>query len=155
MTVSVRETVRIEQSPQVVTAALLNPDNVIHWTSDLERFEVISGEPGVVGARANLHYQQGGQSYVMEDELLEMIPNKYFRSRVSGGGIVAEVETHLHQTDTGTDMTIQWRGSGGNWKIKLLLPLMRGAISRQTRSDLDKFKQLVETYGANFQTTEN
>ena len=87
--VSIEETVWIDRPASVITAALMDPENVIYWTSDLERFEVIAGEPGKVGARARLHYAQGDQTYTMEDELLEMVPDEYFRSRVSGAGDAA------------------------------------------------------------------
>jgi hypothetical protein len=150
MMVSIEETVWIDQAASVITAALMDPENMVYWTSDLERFEVIAGEPGKVGARALLHYVQGDQTYTMEDELLEMVPNEYFLSRVSGGGLVAQVETWLKEADRGTNMTIRWEGTGENWRLKLLLPFMRGPISRQTRKDLEKFKQLIEDHGVHF-----
>jgi len=33
--------IRIDRTVVVVTAALMNPDNWVHWTAYLERFEVM------------------------------------------------------------------------------------------------------------------
>ena len=126
------------------------PENAVQWTSDLERFEVVSGGPGEVGAKAHLHYVQNGRPYVMEDVLEEVTPGQYYRSQVSGGGMMARVETWLRPAEGGTDLTIRWAGSGRTLVTRLLLPLLRGTIARRTRTDLESFKTLVETHGARF-----
>jgi len=115
------------------------------WNSDLERFEVLSEAPGLVGSTARLHYVQGGRRYVMEDVLLEVEPNRRFLSRVSGDALEAEVETLLAPTDGGTRVTVRWTGSGKPLMLRLLLPFMRRSIARQTQGDLMKLKMLAET----------
>jgi len=147
---TIEASVRISKPPQIVAAALMNPGNAVFWTTDLERFEIISLQPGEVGSVAHLHYRQGEQTYIMEDVLEAMVPNQYSKSRVTGGGLTARVETWLDEIDAGTEMRIRWAGSGNNLRMKLALFLMRGAILRQTQSELDTFRGLVETHGARF-----
>lgn len=147
---TIETTVDISQPPKIVAQALLDPENAVHWNSDLERFEVISREPGEVGSIAHLHYVQGGRRYVMEDVLEEMVPDRYFRSRVSGNGLAARVETWLREKDSGTEVRIRWSGSGRSLLTRIVLPFMRQAILRQTKGDLERFKGLVETRGAHF-----
>ena len=144
MSTTVRTSIYIDRPPPVVAAVLLDPDKAILWTSDLERFEVLEGRPGLVGSRARLHYQEGGRRYVMEDELLEIEPDRRFLSRVSGEAIEAEVETFLEPDKGGTLLTIDWRGRGKPLLLKLLLPFMRRSVARQAQADLVKLKALVE-----------
>jgi hypothetical protein len=140
----------IKRPPETVAAALLDPETALHWTTDLERFEVISRQPGEVGSVARLHYRQGDQAYMMEDVLEAMIPGQYFKSRVSGQGMTAQVETWLEKVESGTAMRLRWAGTSSNLLIKLMMNLNRGAILRQTRNELEKFRELVEARGARF-----
>ena len=147
---TIEANVEIAQPPATVAAAFLDPGNAVYWTTDLDRFEVVSREPGEVGSVAHLHYIQDGRPYVLEDVLGEMIPNQYFKSSVTGGGLKAQVETWLEEIDDGTEVKIRWSGSGSTLLMRLLLPFMRGAIQNQTRKELDAFKILVETRGSQF-----
>jgi hypothetical protein len=130
--------------PGQIARILLDPEKAPLWNTGLERFEVVSLAPGLVGSRARLHFMQGGRRYVMEDELLEVEPDRRFLSRVCGDALKAEVETLLVPTESGTQVTVRWAGSGRPLIFRLLLPLMHRGIARQARVDLEKLKLLAE-----------
>lgn len=137
--------IEIKRSPEAVTSVLLDPTKAVLWTSGLERFEVVSGNPGEVGSVARLHYLEGGRRYVMTDELLEADPGRRYVSRVRGDVLEAVIETVLSPTEGGTHLSLRWTGRGRSLPFRLLLPLMRGAVARHARSDLVKLKHLVES----------
>jgi hypothetical protein len=140
----VRAATHISRPPEAVTAVVLDPERMVAWTSDLERFEVVSGTPGVVGSTARLHYRQKGAPYTMMDVLVEAEPNQRYLSRVTGDALSAEVETTLRPCAGGTEVTVVWTGSGKVFPLTFLLPLMRNGIRRQAEADLKKLKALVE-----------
>jgi hypothetical protein len=151
---TIETSIEIARPPETVAEAFLDPVNATYWEKDLKRFEVISRKPGEVGSLAHLHYVQGGRSYVLEDVLEAMVPNRYFRSKVTGAGLEARVETWLREKNGHTVVTMRWAGSGTTWVTRLMLPFMRRALVRQTRSELETFKSLVEARGAHFSTQE-
>lgn len=142
--------VHINKPPDIVDQAYTEPENMPYWTKHLEKFEVVKGNSMEKGALARLHFKKKGRSYIMEDELLETEPGKRYRSRVSGQGIIAEVETLFEQTDQGTLTTLSWTGRSKTVPFNLLLYLLRCRIKREARSELIEFKNLVETYGVKF-----
>jgi hypothetical protein len=142
---TVEANITIRRRPEAVTRVILDPTRTVLWTSDLERFEVVSGEPGLVGSVALLHYRRGNRRYVMEDTLLEAEPNRRYVSRVHGQGLSAQVETLLTQEGgDGTLVTVRWTGRGTQLLMRLLLPFMRRAVARGALRDLTSLKRLVE-----------
>ena len=140
----------IDRPIDIVVEALMNPDNFPYWQTDLERFEVLTLEPGMVGSIGHLHYSQKGRSYIMEDKMIYCEPGKKYVSQVTGDALTAEVETTLQSFENRTEMSIKWSGKGKILFLKIFLPLMKGRMIRQSKTELATFKRLVETKGSNF-----
>ena len=145
MKTSVQISIKIDRPPEDIAAVLLDAEKAVLWTSNLEKFEVLASPPGLVGSKARLHYKEGNKRYVMEDELLEVEPNRRFLSRVIGDAIEAEVETILRPINGSTQVNVRWSGSGKPLFLRLLLPFMRRSIAHQAHKDLMKLKALVES----------
>jgi uncharacterized protein YndB with AHSA1/START domain len=144
MRTTVGSWITIDRSPEDVARVLLDPDRAPLWNTGLERFEVLTEASGLVGSRARLHFLQAGRHYVMEDEMLEVTPNRRFLSRVSGDALEAEVETLLDSAGRTTLVTVRWSGRGKKPLLRVALPLMRRRLARQIRVDLGKLKRVVE-----------
>jgi hypothetical protein len=145
---TVTVTLRIAVPPEVVAGVLLDAESAPLWTAGLERLEHVAGEPGEPGCVGHAHYGAGRRSYVLVDVLEEVVSNRRFVSRVTGGGITARVETDLEPVGEGaTELTLRWKGSGTNPLTRLLLPMMRRRIRRRAAADLDSLRELAEARG--------
>ena len=142
--------VHIDKPVDLVNQAYTDPENMPYWTKHLEKFEVVSGDMNEAGALARLHFNKNGRHYIMEDELLETEPGRRYRSRVSGQGLQAEVETLLDETEKGTLITLKWEGRGRKFPLNIMLHLLRGRIKKEATSELIEFKNLVESFGIKF-----
>jgi len=140
----------INRQADIITKALNDPQNFPYWQTDLEKFEVIKEEANQVGSVAHLHYRQKGKPYIMEDKLIYCEPGKKYISEVTGDALTAKVETTLRSLENKTEMTVQWSGKGKILFLKLLLPLLRGKLIKQSKKELETFKHLVETRGSDF-----
>jgi hypothetical protein len=134
----------------IIVDAMLDPHNFPYWQKDLERFEIKEGKPGNVGSIGLLHYRQNGREYIMEDRLLEWAPGRRYLSLVRGDMIEAKVETILKPLGERTEMTLTWSGKGTRFPLNLILPMMKKKMIAQSRSELETFKDLVETKGSSF-----
>jgi uncharacterized protein YndB with AHSA1/START domain len=142
---SVDVTMRIRVPPEAVTRVLLDPEKAPQWTAGLERLEVVRGNPGEVGCVGRAHYLEGGRRYAFEDVLEKVTPNRRYVARVSGGGIVANVETTLDPIGHGeTLLTLHWKGRGTALLTRIVLPLMKGRIARRAHADLRSLRDLAE-----------
>ena len=143
-------TTNINQSPDVVWKAFIDPQNMTHWTRYLEKMEVIKGKFGEVGAIAHLHYLEKGRSYILEDKLLYYEEGNKIRSQVSGQGMDIEVETILESLPKGTKISMMWNGTSKSFFTRIILRLMQGKITKQAEAELNTFKSLVEMHGVKF-----
>ncbi len=141
----------IHQPPKIVAQALNEPDNAVHWTTGLKKFEVVKGKADEVGAVARLHYKQKNRSYVMEEILEECEPGRRYMSSISGAGLKGRVETILNPIANGTELILDWSGTSSSLFPRIIMPFRRGKIVRQAKAELEKFKNLVEIHGAIFQ----
>jgi len=142
--------VTIDQLRETVVKAFLNPHNMIFWTKDLEKIEIIEKEPGKVGAVAHLHYLQNGKQYMMKDELIYCEPGFKYVSKVSADDLTARVETSFIEQGQNTEIKMKWSGRGKNTYMNLSLYILKMKIAKQAKRELNTFKNLVEKRGSKF-----
>ncbi len=142
--------IHIGQPPVIVAKALLEPRNAVHWTSNLDRFDMVSGRPGEVGATARLHYVIKGRANVMEQVVELAEPDRRYVTQTKGDDVIVRVETMLDGEPEGTLLTMHWSARGISFKARLLLWVLRSAIAERAGIDLYNFKRLVEAHGALF-----
>lgn len=141
----IERTIRIGVPPEAVAKVLLDADLAPKWTAGLERLEVVAGALGQPGCVGHAHYVENGRRHVLEDVLLDVTPNRRYRSRVRGGGIAATVETTLEPIGNDkTHLTLRWSGRGSNPLTMIALPLMKRRIARRTDADLRSLRRLAE-----------
>jgi uncharacterized membrane protein len=136
---------------ETVYQAFIDPENMLKWTKDLERIEIVNGKFGEIGATMHMHYNQNGRKNVLEDTLLFLDPGKKIKSRVSGGGLIAHVESSFIPRLNETEMIMSWNGKGINIIVTIILAFLKNKIKKGAQSELEKFKELVEKYGVKFQ----
>jgi succinate dehydrogenase flavin-adding protein (antitoxin of CptAB toxin-antitoxin module) len=60
------------------------------------------------------------------------------------------VETTLESMKNKTKITIKWKGRAKILTLKILFPFISSKMVKQAQKELNNFKQLVETKGADF-----
>ena len=145
----------IHKPVEIVVRAFLNPENMLYYTTDLVKYEVISGGADIAGSVMHLYYKNKGRTYKMEDTLEFCEPGKKYISTVSGEALKARVEINFTAEQGGTLMSLSWSGKGKVIFLKFFLRLLLGKIKRQALAELEKFAEMVETTGVDFSERNN
>lgn len=136
--------IEIDKPLREVYAAFNNPDNLPLWLKGLQRTEIISGEPGKVGAKTRQIYLERGRIVEMIETITAHVPEKHMAGIIEGPGMNATLEINF--VDRGEKTGLQFRSNfkGISIMMSLMLPFMRGVIRKRQCGDLETFKRMVE-----------
>ena len=138
-------TVIINRPIKEVWAFFKNPDTLKLWLGGFQRFEQVSGTPGTVGAKAKHYFLEKGKDLVMDEEIIEVIPEKKFVGTLSSPMMVNTVTNYFN--DLGNNQTEYSLSSDTLFKgffWKQIGPLMKSEFKKRQENDLQRLKQVLE-----------
>jgi uncharacterized membrane protein len=145
MPVDVRTEISILRPRAVVAAYAADPDNAPRWYDNIESVEWQTPRPAAIGSRVAFVAHFLGRRLAYTYELVEFVPGERLVMRTSQGPFPMETSYTWESLDeTATRMTLRNRGEPAGFS-KLAAPLMKGAMRRANRKDLEKLKQLLES----------
>jgi len=123
-----------------------DPANVLKWQPDLLRFEHLSGDPGRPGAKSRLVYRAGkGEMEMIETITDRRLPDEFSGIYETKMGVTRVRNRFVDQgTTTRWIVDTEYLASGF---MRLLAPLLRGPIRKQTLKIAHAFKAFAESSG--------
>src|SRR5215203_2577684 len=139
-------TVIINKSIREVWDFFKNPANLKLWLGGFQRFEQVSGIPGTVGAKAKHYFLEKGKELMVDEEIMEVIPEKKFLGTLASSMMVNTVTNYFNdlpnnQTEYSLSSDTQFKG----FFWKQVGPLMKGEFKKRQENDLQKLKQVLES----------
>ena len=122
-----------------------NPDNLKYWLSGFQKVEHVSGVPGTAGAKAKHYFLERGKELVLDEEIIEVIPEKKFAGTLGSSMMVNTVTNYFN--DLGNGQTEYLLSSDTQFKgflWKQIGPLMKGEFKKRQERDLQALKQVIE-----------
>lgn len=139
----------IDADRDAVWDAFDNPDNRKRWQPTLASYRHQSGEPGQIGAVAELVYQENGRNIIMTETITEhRKPDFLAGIYETSHGTTLIVNTFEPVVEGGTRWT-SWINMSFRGFMKLLSLFLIKSIRRRTENDMQHFKLMVETDLAN------
>lgn len=136
--------VEIDRPLRDVYAAFNHPDNLPRWIQGLQRTEVISGEPGKVGAKTRQIYLERGRIVEMIETITAHEPEKHMSGTLEGPGVHATMEVNFVDRGDRTGIRFSSNFKGRSILMWLMLPFIKGAMKKRSCGDLETFKRMVE-----------
>lgn len=139
MSVAFTTRTTIDRPAAKVWESLVDWDSAQHWMSDIEWLK--ADGPTQVGTR--LTFRARGKD--RPSTIADLDPGEAILLRSEQGGVTADYHYRLHPIDESTtdvELTATC-ATRGAWS--LVGPLLRAAMRRADRSQLDSFKRHIET----------
>lgn len=135
----------IDADLDTVWAAFDKPDNMVRWQQNLESFTPVSGDPGQVGAVAEIVYNENGRKVVLKETVTERREPDLLAGIYEAGNATTLIVNHFEKVgDKQTRWTV-WCNFTFRGFMKVASLFFAGAIRKRTEGDMERFKLMVET----------
>ena len=133
----------IKRPVEDVFAVMSNVENNPKWSSVALEAEQTSPGPIGVGTTARVVAKVLGRRMESDFEVTEFEPNRKFVSQSKSGPFPLQVSVTFEPIEGGTRVNTTIEGEPGGF-FKLAEPLIVSVSKRQSQSDLDNLKDLME-----------
>ena len=126
-----------------------DPENLVKWQDGFKSFEHLSGNPGEVGAKSEMKYENGSHKIeLLETIISNNLPDE-FTGRYEAKQMVNTMKntfTEISENETRWEAEIEYLSFHG-FMPKLMAFLMPGMFRKQTQKWLDQFRDFCEKEG--------
>lgn len=139
------ETVEIRATPEAVWDVISDLSTHPDWRPAVVELVQLTPGPLAVGAELREVLRWRGRTFELTDEVTRIEPPR--RLTIAGGWKAAsfELDLSLEPSPEGTTVTFDWPLVPRTRTMRLLAPLLKGAMQRATREEAELLKQLVES----------
>jgi len=135
-------TITINQPAERVWELFMNADNLQYWLTGFVSAEHLSGNIGETGSVSKLKFKERGKLMEVTETVLIVKPNQQYAFMMKHKTFEAETDIRFISFGQRTEMiqTVHFFPKG--FFMKLLMPIVKGAMKKQTASELFNFKSL-------------
>lgn len=137
-------TVTIDRPVELVYDALMNPDNLKHWLTGFISLSPLSGTPGEPGSTSLMKVKEGGKEMEVTERILQVHPLQQYTFRIEHASFESETDIRFLPKGNSTDMMQSVQFTPKGFMIKLMMPMIKGAMKKRMEGELMRFKQFVE-----------
>ncbi len=118
--------------------------NLYKWQPTLKEFNLESGEAGQPGATSKLRYHENKRDIEMIETITVRIKPEEFSGTYEMKGTKNSIKnkfTEIKENQTKWELDSEFEFGG---IYKLMSPFIKGMIVKRTKTDMNRFKDLVE-----------
>lgn len=126
-----------------------NPENLKHWQDGHQGIDHLEGEPGAVGAKSMIHYQDGKRKMkIQETIIVSNLPDEFtgLYELKEMANTMQNLFEEISSEKTRYTANIEYTRFTG-FMPKLLAFLMPGMFKRQVQKWMNQFKAFAENQG--------
>ncbi|HEY5774300.1 MAG TPA: SRPBCC family protein [Chitinophagaceae bacterium] len=138
-------TITINQPVEKVWELFMNPDNLKNWLTGFVSVEPISGNTGEPGSVSKLKFMERGKLVEVTETVMAAMPNQQYSFEMEHEAFHAKTDVRLVSFGTRTEFiqTVEFFPKG--FMMKLMMPIVKGAMKKQMLNELNNLKNFIET----------
>jgi ligand-binding SRPBCC domain-containing protein len=141
----IKVTTTINAPVEIVWDKLMDPENLKHWVTGFQSVEHLTGNIGEAGSTSKLRFMERGKEVEILETVLSCKPCQQYTSSMEHSSFTAESDFRLVSFGHRTDLvqTVNFRPK--SFLMKLLLPIVKGAMKKRNLNELSRLKDFIET----------
>ncbi len=141
----IKVTITINKPVEKVWELFMNPDNVKHWLTGFVSSEHISGHVGETGSVSKLKFMERGKLVEVKETVMTATPNQQYTFEMEHNAFQAKTDIRLVSFGNRTEFiqTVEFFPKG--FLMKLMMPIVKGAMKKQMANELINLKNFIET----------
>jgi len=138
-------TVTINKPVEKFCELFMNPDNLKNWLTGFVSAEPISGTAGEPGSVSKLKFMERGKLVEVKETVITASPNQQYSFEMEHNDFHAKTDIRLVSFGNRTEFiqTVEFFPKG--LMMKLMMPIVKGAMKKQMLNELIRLKNYTET----------
>jgi len=145
MALQCNHSVEVHCSPEKAFAFIDDLPQTPKWLGPCTAIEKLSPGPNAVGDKLKYSYNQGGKDRTMEGEILERVEPSKLVCRYFDSMFEVLVDLNVQKSPSGAVLQHVITMTPKSFFAKLLSPLIRMGLPKQTRDAMAALKSLLES----------
>ena len=137
--------ITIDRPVETVWDQLMNPDNLKFWLTGFVSVEHVSGDYGKTGSVSKLKFSERGKELELTETAVLVRPNQQYSFNMTSLPFDVDTDIRLISFGHRTEMIQTVQFFPKQFLMKLMMPLMKGAMKKRTENELIRFKNFVES----------
>ena len=138
-------TITINQPPEKVWDLFMDPNNLKHWLTGFVSVTHLKGQPGEAGSSSSLKFMERGKEMEVIETVLQVKPPQQYTIKMEHKAFENETDVRLISFGNRTEMIQTVQFFPKQFLMKLMMPLIKGAMKKRMENELIRFKNFVET----------
>jgi uncharacterized protein YndB with AHSA1/START domain len=141
----IKVTITINKPAEKVWELFMNSDNLQYWLTGFVSAEHLSGNIGETGSVSKLKFMERGKVMEVTETVLIAKPNQQYAFMMKHKTFETETDIRFISFGQRTEMIQTAQFSPKGFFMKLLMPIVKGAMKKRMANELFSFKNFTET----------
>jgi carbon monoxide dehydrogenase subunit G len=144
MAIHFEHSLQVSADPAKTFAMLDDVKRTPEWLSRCTGIEKLDPGPNAVGTKLKYSYKQGRRGGAMTGEIAARTPGEQIKFHYLDKMFDVTIDFRLAKADAGTQLTQAIDIAPRSFMGKLLSPLIKRMLPKQTVTDLEKLRELLK-----------
>ena len=122
----------------------MDQDRFSEWMSGFERFEILEGQKGEVGAKYRLHFKEGEKDIRIDETVTHIDPPNHYGFDIDTEVFDGHIDVKFEEDGSKTRMTAGSEFRGKSAFLRSMFAMMKSSFKKNELSNYVRLKDIIE-----------